>query len=454
MKILWAEQALTHKGWQQAVRIAIRDDGRIDSIKAGTAPEGRRLDCALPAPANLHSHAFQRAMAGLTERRGTGAGDSFWTWRETMYRFLDLLTPEDVEAIAAFAQMEMLEAGFAAVGEFHYLHHAPGGQAYADPAEMSARIFAAREASGIGLTHLPVLYMQGGCDGRALSGGQLRFGHDLEGYGRLLAALEGAAAALPRDCALGIAPHSLRAVSREALDHLPELAAGRAVHIHIAEQQAEVTEVIAHLGARPVTWLLNIFDIGPEWCLIHATWMSPEETRGLAATGAVAGLCPVTEANLGDGIFDGARFLTAGGRFGLGSDSNIRIDLFEELRLLEYSQRLRDHARAVLAPEGGSVGRALFEGAAIGGAQALGRQGGALAPGHWADIVEIDTDCADLDGLSGDMLLDALIFARADGAVKNLWSAGRHLVTDGRHLRREAIARAYRSTVTRLRGAL
>lgn len=454
MEILWAEQALTHAGWQRAVRIAIGDEGRIDSITPGAPPEGRRLDCALPAPANLHSHAFQRAMAGLTERRGTGTGDSFWTWRETMYRFLDLLGPEDVEAIAAFAQMEMLEAGFAAVGEFHYLHHAPGGQAYDDPAEMSTRILAAQQKSGIGLTLLPVLYMQGGCDGRALGPGQLRFGHDLEGYARLLAALERPVAALPGDCALGLAPHSLRAVSRDALDHLPDLAAGRVVHIHIAEQVAEVTEVIAHLGARPVTWLLNIFDIGPDWCLIHATWMSPEETRGLAASGAVAGLCPVTEANLGDGIFDGARYRTAGGRFGIGSDSNVRIDLFEELRLLEYGQRLRDRARAVMAEPGGSVGRALFASASAGGAQALGRQSGALAPGHWADIVEIDTDAADLVGLEGDRLLDALIFARADGSVRNLWSAGRHLVAEGRHIRREDIASAYRRTVTRLRGAL
>ncbi len=454
MQILWAEQALTDKGWENAVRIEIGDDGRIASVTADSAPEGQRLDAALPAPGNLHSHAFQRAMAGLTESRGADPSDSFWTWRRLMYRFLDLLTPDDIQAIAAFVQMEMLEAGFAAVAEFHYLHNAPGGQQYANPAELSDRIFAARQTSGIGLTHLPVLYAQGGCDGRALAGGQLRFSNDFNSYQRLFEANKRALNVLPTDSNLGVAPHSLRAVSREMLDQLPDLAGTGPIHIHIAEQQAEVVDVIAHLGARPVEWLLNIFHVDPRWCLIHATQMTPAETIGLAQSGAVAGLCPITESNLGDGIFDAVRYLDHGGRFGLGSDSNLRISLTEELRVLDNSQRLRDHSRAALAQENASTGRVLLERAAAGSAQALGRDAGVITKGKWADIIGLSTDHPDLAGLKGDVLLDAWIFARDDRAISDVWSAGRHLVRNGAHERAEQITAAYKQTVARLRASV
>jgi len=452
--ILWAEQALTDAGWQNNVRITLTADGRIGDITPDCAPSGRRLSVALPAPGNLHSHSFQRALAGLTETRGASGQDSFWTWRHLMYSFLNLLTPKDVAAIAAFTQMEMLLAGFASVGEFHYLHNQNNGAPYQDQGEMSAQIFAATRQSGIGLTHLPVLYMQGGCDGRALVGGQLRFQNDLDGYGRLLDRCRAMMRDLPADCSLGVAPHSLRAVPRAALDHIPDLAATGPIHIHIAEQQAEVLDVIAHLGARPVEWLLNIFDVGAQWCLVHATQMTPAETRGLAQCGAVAGLCPITESNLGDGIFDAVGFLSANGTFGIGSDSNIRISLTEELRTLDYSQRLRDHSRAPLASKTASAGRVLFEKSADGAAQALGRASGRLKPGAWADIIDLDTSHPDLEGLTGDRLLDALIFARDDGAISNVWAAGRHMVKDGRHINAAAITSAYRATITKLRASL
>ena len=328
MTVLYAETALLPDGWAKDVRVEVAG-GRIVAVTVGEMGQGPRLGCLLPAPVNLHSHAFQRAMAGMTERRGP-TPDSFWTWRTLMYRFLDHLTPEDVQAIAAFQQMEMLEAGYAAVAEFHYLHHQPGGAAYGDLAEMSGRIVAAAGQSGIGLTLLPVLYQQGGCDGRALTAGQLRFGNDMDLFAKLWQGAVGHATGA--DMVVGVAPHSLRAVSVKGLAAVTALAPLAPVHLHIAEQVAEVAEVLAHRGTRPVEWLLANVDVDARWCLIHATQMEPAETLALARTGAVAGLCPITEANLGDGIFDGVRWLAAGGRFGVGSDSNLRISLTEELQ--------------------------------------------------------------------------------------------------------------------------
>jgi len=453
MNILWAKQALTADGWAYGVRIALGPNGKITAITPNRPPEGQRLDLALPAIGNLHSHAFQRAMAGLGERRGN-TDDSFWSWRSLMYGFLDLITPDDVQAISAYVQMEMLLAGYGAVAEFHYLHHGRDGSAYRNRAEMSERIWAARETSGIGLTHLPVCYAQGGCDGRELSGGQLRFSNDFNQFQAIVEANTGYLNTATPDCNLGVAPHSLRAVAPEILDDLAQIRPQGPVHIHIAEQPAEVAEVLAYLGARPVEWLLSIHPVDTRWCLIHATQMTAQETIALARSGAVAGLCPITESNLGDGIFDGVRYLSEHGRFGLGSDSNIRISLTEEFRTLEYSQRLRDNSRAALACPNGSTGRAMFEAAATGGAQALGRGRGVLAVGEWADIVEVSTDHVDLDGLAGDALLDAFLFARDDHQVRNVWSAGRHLVRDGIHIRQDAITGKYRQCVKRLRAGL
>lgn len=452
MGAIWAAEALLPQGWARDVTVTLQA-GRIAAIACGTpAPAGaQRVDLLLPAPVNLHSHAFQRAMAGLTEARGPDPQDTFWTWRRLMFAFLDRLTPEDVEAIAAMVQVEMLEAGFAAVAEFHYLHHAPGGVPYADPAEMAGRIAAAAARTGIGLTLLPVHYQFGGCDGRALAPGQVRFGTDPDGFARLLAASAGVLAALPPDAALGLAPHSLRAVSPAGLAACIALHPAGPIHLHLAEQVAEVAEVRAYLGARPVEWLLANAPVDGRWCLIHCTQMERAETLALAASGAVAGLCPLTEASLGDGIFDGVAWLGAGGAFGIGSDSNIRVRLVEELRQLETSQRLRDRTRAALATPERSTGRVLLEGVARGGARAAGRASGAIAPGLWADLVALDGAALDLAGLAGDRRLDAWIFATGEGAVSEVWAAGRHLVRGGRHIARDGVEAAYRRAVAGLR---
>lgn len=449
MTTIWAEQALLPQGWARDVRVTLQG-GRIAAVAPGTppAPGDTRVGALLPAPANLHSHGFQRAMAGMTERRGP-AEDSFWTWRQLMFRFLDQLSPDDVQAITAFVQMEMLEAGYGASVEFHYLHHAPGGVPYADLAEMAQRIVAAAGESGIGLTLLPVLYSQGGCDGRALGPGQVRFGNDTDRFARLVEAIR--LTALPADAVLGVAPHSLRAVTPEGLAACIALRPDAPLHMHLAEQIAEVDEVRAHLGARPVAWLLAQAPVDSRWCLIHCTQMERSETLALATTGAVAGLCPITESSLGDGIFDGVAWSGAGGRFGIGSDSNIRISLSEELRTLDYSQRLRDHSRAALATVDHSTGRVLLEGAARGGAQAAGRDAGAIAPGRLADLVALDTASVDLEGRQGDALLDAWVFAGDDRAASEVWSAGRHLVTAGRHVARDGIEARYRAVMRRLK---
>ena len=454
--VLFAPVALTPEGWGENIRVSIDQTGRIAAVETGATAQagddilaGRIL---LAAPANLHSHAFQRAMAGLTETRGPHGHDGFWSWRRQMYRFLEKLDPDRIEAIAALTYMEMLEAGYASVGEFHYLHHRPGGGAYDDPAETSARIAAAALETGIGLTHLPVLYARGGADGRTLEGGQLRFGCDLDRFAILYEAAARIIAELPADARIGIAPHSLRAVPPDMLADVVRLSDGP-IHIHIAEQIGEIDEISAAYGARPVTWLLANADVDERWCAVHATHMTPEETDALARSGAVAGLCPITEANLGDGIFNAPGFLAAGGVFGIGSDSNVRIALAEELRTLEYSQRYRAHARAVLCAPGGSVGRALFDAVLKGGARALGRDAGTIAPGQWADLTALDADNLALADLTGDALLDAWIFAGDDNLVSDVWSAGRHVVTDGRHVKRQVIEARYRDRTKDLKAA-
>lgn len=446
MTALFAPLALLPDGWAQDVRITL-DGARIAGVEPGAeVSAGDRIlsrRALLPAPSNLHSHAFQRAMAGMTERRGPGE-DSFWTWRTLMYRFLDVLTPDEIEAIAALVYVEMLEAGYAAVAEFHYLHHAPGGVPYDDPAELSHRIVAAARSTGIGLTLLPVLYTWGGADRTPLAGGQCRFGNGLDDFLALHAA---AGEGLAEDGILGAAPHSLRASTPGDIRALAAALPTGPMHIHAAEQEKEVEEVTRWLGARPVEFLLGSVGLDARWCLIHATQMTPEETRGLAASGATAGLCPITESNLGDGIFDGVRYLEARGSIGVGSDSNVRISLGEELRTLEYSQRLRDRARNVLAEPGESVGRRLYQGVLAGGARALGREAGVIRPGALADLVAIDLDHPVLMALSGDALLDGWIFAANDRVVREVWSAGRHVVRDGRHVCRDQVGERYRSVM-------
>ena len=446
MPSLFAPDALLPEGWARDVRVTLNGP-RITAVETGVTPgpddlllAGRAL---LPAMANLHSHAFQRAMAGMTERRGH-SDDSFWTWRELMYRFLDVLTPEDIEAITAQVHIEMLEAGYASTAEFHYVHHQPGGAPYANIAELSHRIAAAASTTGIGLTLLPVLYSYGGAAQAPLAGGQKRFGNDLDAFLKLI---EAARPALPADARIGAAPHSLRATTPDQLTALAAALADGPLHIHAAEQVQEVTQIEAWLGARPIDFLLDDIGLDRRWCVIHATQMTERETTRLARSGAVAGLCPITEANLGDGVFSGPGFLKAGGAFGMGSDSNVRIGLAEELRTLEYSQRLMHRARNVLAAPGASVGHTLYTGALAGGAQALARDCGAIAPGMLADLVTIDREDASLAPLAPDQLLDGWIFAADDRVVREVWSAGRHVVQDGRHIARERIEADYRRTM-------
>ena len=368
----FAELALIPEGWAKNVRVTLDQTGRIGNVESGVEPnpdeQNLRKRILLPAMSNLHSHSFQRAMSGLTEKR-LERRDSFWSWRELMYSFLERLTPERMEAISALVFMEMLECGYASVGEFHYVHHQSGGQHYENIAETSCRIISAAQKTGIGLTHLPVFYMQGGLNGKKLAEGQLRFGNELEQYLRILDQTQNSLRNSPKDYLLGMAPHSLRAVSPEFLKEIVEARSSDTVHIHIAEQLKEVEEIQTHFDARPVEWLLNNIAVDSRWCLIHATHMTQEETQNLAKSGAVVGLCPITEANLSDGVFDGTELLLSGGKYGIGSDSNVRISLTEELQLLEYSQRLVRKERVVMTSKTGSVGRALYDDSLAGGAK-------------------------------------------------------------------------------------
>ncbi|MEP1209024.1 MAG: formimidoylglutamate deiminase [Rhizobiaceae bacterium] len=449
--MIFAKRALLATGWAENVRFEIAE-GRIRAIVLADKPEASDIsvDTLLPALANLHSHSFQRAMAGMTEYRAAAGKDSFWTWRELMYRFTGQLTPEQIESIAGLVFMEMQEAGYASVGEFHYIHHQGDGTPYGDIGELSHRICAAAAATGIGLTHLPVLYTYGGAGAVPLQAGQARFGNDVDQFLKLVERAEAGMANLPDDCLLGIAPHSLRATSPEDLATVVANRREGPIHIHIAEQPREVEEIQNWLGARPVEWLLANADVDQNWCLIHATHMTEAETINMAQSGAVAGLCPVTEANLGDGPFNGPGYIQAGGAFGVGSDSNVLITLTEELRTLEYSQRLRDLARNVMVVGEGSVGATLYQGAAAGGARALARGRGEIAEGELADLIAIDSNDPALCALANEQLLDGLVFAAKDHVVTDLWSAGRHAVKDGRHVERDQLVTDYRKAMASL----
>ncbi|MCW6507979.1 formimidoylglutamate deiminase [Lichenifustis flavocetrariae] len=452
MTRLYFDRALLQDGWRDQVTVTVSGDGQIVGVESGTAPSAdtdRVKGVALPGVGNLHSHTFQRGFAGLTERRGV-EDDHFWTWREAMYNFVGHLVPEDVEAVAAMAFVEMIESGFTAVAEFHYLHHGAEGQPYGDPAELSRRIVAAAATTGIGLTLLPVFYAHSGFDGGPPTPGQRRFVCDLDLFARLHASAGDAVSTLPIG-GIGIAPHSLRAVTMEELTYLLGLHGSGAVHIHIAEQEREIAECLAVTGERPVDWLLSHIAIDRRWCLVHATHMTEDETRRFGRTGAVAGLCPITESNLGDGIFPLTSFLRADGRYGVGSDSNVQISLRDELRTLCYSQRLRDRARNRVATPHRSSGRVLFEAAAAAGAQALSLPIGAIAPGARADIIVLDPDDPTLVGRDGDTVLDAWIFASTHSPVSEVYLGGRRVVERGRHIGRAAVEAAFRRVMHRLR---
>ncbi|RWX66583.1 formimidoylglutamate deiminase [Mesorhizobium sp. M4B.F.Ca.ET.089.01.1.1] len=451
MTAIFAEQALLPGGWNNNVRITLAG-GRVAAVEPGASllPGDERHAVLVPGMPNLHSHAFQRGMAGLAELRGPSA-DSFWSWREVMYRFALSMTPDQVEAVAAQLYIEMLEAGFSRVGEFHYLHHDRDGKPYGNIAEMAERIAAAAGATGIGLTLLPVFYAHSSFGGAAPNLGQRRFINDVERFGRLLEKSRESVRSLDQ-AVVGVAPHSLRAATLDELNAVTAMAPDGPIHIHIAEQTKEVEDCIAWSGARPVEFLLGHAEVDRRWCLIHATHMTETETVRMGESGAIAGLCPITEANLGDGTFAAPLFVEHGGRFGVGSDSNVLIGLPDELRQLEYSQRLAHRARNVLAVAGGSTGRALFDAALDGGSTALGAGPARIAVGASADFVSLDQNHPSLAGKTGDAILDAWIFANGT-SVDCVWVHGKKQVSGGRHIGREAIAERFRAVMTALSAA-
>ncbi len=448
---LFFRRALLPQGWAGNVRITVAD-GAISAVEteAVQAPGEADLGVVLPGLSNVHSHAFQRAMAGLTEERGPNEGDDFWSWRALMYRFLDRGGPEEIEAITALAFAEMLEGGFTRVGEFHYLHNDPDGRAYADRGELAGRIAAAAEATGIALTLLPVLYAHAGFGGTAPAHGQRRFINDIDRFAKLMDESRKIASSLP-DAVVGVAPHSLRAVTPEEIAAVVPMAGDGPVHIHAAEQTKEVQDCLEWSGARPVQWLLDNVGLDRRWCLIHATHLTADETTRMAKSGAVAGLCPVTEANLGDGVFPAVDFLAQGGAFGVGTDSNVLIDAAGELRALEYSQRLTRRGRAVLADKEASTGGTLYRRALAGGAQATQGTTG-IAAGQAADFVSLETGDLAYAGRSDDALLDSLVFAGPKRAIRTVWRRGRVVVENGRHVGRDAIEARYRRALDAVLG--
>lgn len=446
---LWFEHGLLPSGWASGVKITV-SDGTIEEISTGVMPPSGavRGRTVLPGLPNLHSHAFQRAMSGLTEVRGNSQ-DSFWSWRSLLYRFASRIGPEDIHAITAMAYAEMLEAGFTRVCEFHYLHNAPDGERYDDLAEMAGQVIRAADDTGMGLTLLPVFYAHAGFGGQPLAEGQTRFGNDPASFAQLLEGV-GQHTANQADFVLGIAPHSLRAVTPEELNELILLDRGGPIHIHIAEQVKEVQDCLAWSGARPVEWLLHNAPVDGRWCLVHATHTDDRELHRIAKSGAVAGLCPVTEANLGDGIFDARAYISYGGHYGVGTDSNVSISASDELRMLEYSQRFKTLSRNVMAGGGyASTGRALFEGALAGGGRAAGIPVG-LAPGNPADLVALSAADLPEAAIGGDRLLDAWVFRGKSNVVSDVWRRGKHVVTGGQHIHRAGIEARYRAVLKTL----
>ncbi len=454
---LFAEHAWLPGGWHRNVLIEWDAEGTLTAVTPDTAPTSDLVRAAgplMPGMPNLHSHAFQRAMAGLTEYRAN-ASDSFWSWRDLMYRFAARIEPETLAAVAHWLYVEMLKAGYTSVCEFHYIHHAPDGSRYGNRAELAERIVDAAARAGIGMTMLPVLYQYSGFGARAPRDDQRRFISSPDDLLELIAALRDAR---PEHGALayGVAPHSLRAVSEHSLraliDGLPSDMRGAPVHIHIAEQTGEVDDCIAATSMRPVAWLLDRFDVDARWCLVHATHVDAGEVAALAASRAVTGLCPTTEANLGDGIFPARDYLDAGGRIGIGSDSHVAIDWRAELRLLEYGQRLARRERNVLASEARPrVADRLVEAALAGGGYATGRATGALRAGCRADWIVLDPLHPSIDGHLRDSWLAGIVFCEHGvSPIRDVHVGGKCVVRAGRHFDEGRAYAAYRDAMAQL----
>ncbi|MDQ2823034.1 MAG: formimidoylglutamate deiminase [Pseudomonadota bacterium] len=448
MNHLLARHALLPDGWARDVFIAWDADGTLTNVEAGAHGDAT-VEYVLPGMVNLHSHAFQRALGGLAERAGPGP-DSFWTWRDLMYRFAATITPDQVQAIAAQLFSECLRHGYTSLCEFHYIQRDAAGRTYARPAEMAERVASAGQATGIGLTLLPVLYSHAGFGAQPLQPQQQRFRTDANDVLAIVAALEPLRSG---QLEVGAAPHSLRAAS---IDQVRELASGlppsRPLHIHIAEQQLEVEQCLSFSGQRPVDYLLAHVDIDARWCLVHATHLTSEETACLAKSGAVAGLCPTTEANLGDGLFPLSAYINSGGAFGIGSDSHVSHSPVEELRWLEYGQRLagqrRNVATSAATPD---VGEFLWQGALHGGALASGRPVGALAVGKRADLLVLDDSHVNLDGADPAEVMGRFLFCGNDNLVRDVLAGGRWVVKNGMHFDQNSIAHRYKLALHQLR---
>jgi formimidoylglutamate deiminase len=449
---LAASDALLPDGWARNVVFTIDAAGVLAGVErdAGTKGLERAAGPVVPAMPNLHSHAFQRALAGRTGRTAPAQDDSFWTWRHAMYAFLDRVDADALEAIAAQAYVEMAKAGYASVAEFHYVHHDTAGKPYADPAELAWRVVAAARTAGLGLTLLPVFYAHAGFGGSAPTAGQKRFVHTTYTFTHLFERLQQGEST--HGYVLGVAPHSLRAVTPEEMGHVVRLATpGAPVHIHAAEQTREVDDCYAWSRLRPVEWLLTQASVDARWCIVHATHMTEKEVAGLAASGAVAGLAPTTEADLGDGTFPGHAYLAAGGRFGVGSDSNTIVDPFAELRQLEWSQRMRVRRRNVLGAAGNStIGTLLWAGAARGGAQALAQSVGTLEVGRRADLVVLNPSDPALAGQRAEDVVDAAMFGPSRAPVRDVMAGGHWIVRDGHHIAEARVFARYRAALARI----
>jgi formimidoylglutamate deiminase len=452
-KKIWGKRVLLPGGWSSNTLIDIDQNGKIKDIKKNVQPSNQVFDTLIPSPMNLHSHCFQRAMSGLSERSESKTND-FWSWRNFMYNFLNKITPDYFEAICAIAQMEMLEAGYSGVSEFHYLHNDLSGVCYNKISEMSERVINASKKTGIGLTLLPVLYEHNGINGGNLISGQDRFGLTFHEFEKLFEEIIKSKNRI-KDFQVGVAAHSLRAVKKRSLLELSKNFTDYPIHIHVAEQKKEVLEVSNAWSKRPIEWLIDNLDLNSKWCLIHCTQMLNHEAKLLAKTGAVIGLCPVTEANLGDGIFNGKSWLKEGGKFGIGTDSNVKISLFEELRTLEYSQRLKYRKRIVLKQKNSlSIGRDLIETILDGGQLASGRKTGKIKAGFWADILALDLSSSHYSSLNNDEKLNYLIFSENEKIVDSVFSAGRWVVKKGKHIDRKKIIVKYFESLRKIAKSL
>lgn len=451
-RIFSFQHLLTDGGWLSPGSISVDDNGWITAVTAGRSdqPHEDINGIAIPGISNVHSHAFQRAMAGLSEYKTNSAEDSFWTWRDLMYHFVETITPDDLEAIAAQLYVEMLKSGYTAVGEFQYLHHDRDGTPFANPAEMALRATAAAVDTGIGATILPVLYQHAGFGKLSPEPNQRRFINDVDKFLKIFETV-GEWCGDDPNLGAGIAPHSLRAVDGDSLSNVTRsIHSSTPIHIHIAEQEKEVSDCEAWAGTRPVRWLLDNQSVDDRWSLIHATHLADDEVQGMIEADVIAGLCPTTEANLGDGLFELPVWMAAGGRFGIGSDSHISVSPVEELRWLEYGQRLRGHRRNIAGSLEMSTGTALFRAATSGGAAALARASGQLTAGKRADIAVLDIDAPIFYGQQCETFLDSWLFSGNQPVVKDVFVGGARVVHDGIHRDEDRIKLHYRKVVANL----